>query len=143
MNVPAASLLGACVQALRTRIQPEVQGAEARTQLAAIVDLLSKLQRTVEWSAEIRAEQASAYGAGLQALQQAAQAHGLAAPAAGAGPEACMRELSDWLFSQVPAGALRDELDRLMQAALREAVAAERRHIPRTDFSTMTEDAAP
>lgn len=54
-----------------------------------------------------------------------------------------IRLLTGWLFDTVPPGPQRDELDALLRNTLREAVAAERRHVPRTDFSSMTESKEP
>lgn len=140
-----AGLLAAAQRGLRQAVQPELQSDHARAQLAAVQDILSKLERMADWSAVIPREEQEALAQGIAAFEQQAHAAGLVLPApAEAGDsldaaQARTRQLTDWLYASVPAGAKRDALDRVLHDALRQAVAAERRHVPRTDFSAMTE----
>ena len=52
--------------------------------------------------------------------------------------QARMRELIDWLFDAPMPPVLREELHALLRPILHEQVAAQRRRIPRADFSSMT-----
>lgn len=143
MNTTPAALLEAARRALRDAVRPVLADEHARTQLAAVDDILSKLQRMTAWQPALEREEGDALREGEAQFTERALALGFAPPApidAGAADASQQRarQLSDWLYDSVPAGAARDELDALLRAALRQAVAAERRHIPRTDFSAMT-----
>ncbi|MBS0449984.1 MAG: hypothetical protein JSS14_01610 [Proteobacteria bacterium] len=142
---PVGALLAAAQQGLKQAVQPELQSDHGRAQLAAVLDILSKLERMVDWSGAMLHEEEAALAHGIVAFEQRARLAGMRLPAAPqeADPleaaRARSRQLADWLFGTVPAGATLDALDGLLRGALRQAVAAERRHVPRTDFSAMTE----
>lgn len=145
MNITVAALLQAARRSLAEAVRPELQSDHALSQLAAVQDVLGKLERMADWASVIATEEAAALASGLAAFETRAADAGLVCPFAAPGSVASLadlkarsRECADWLFTTVPPGALRDELDALLRAALREAVAAERRHVPRTDFSAMT-----
>lgn len=144
MNATPTGLLEAARRALREAVRPMLADEHARTQLAAVDDILSKLQRMTAWRPALLQEEADALRQGEALFTARALALGLVPPPAAGeadapdAPQARARQLSDWLYDHVPPGAGRDELDALLRAALRQAVAAERRHIPRTDFSAMT-----
>lgn len=145
MNGSVAALLDAVRRGLRESVQPELGSDHARVQLAAVLDILAKLERMADWAPTIVREEHEALEAAIDDVAFRARAAGLTLPAGHAGTgslDACrdrIRQLSDWVFDAVPPGELRDRLDAALRAGLRAAVAAERRHVPRTDFSAMTE----
>lgn len=144
MNGPVSALLAAARRSLESAVRPELHSDHARSQLAGVLDILAKLERMTDWAPAMLREEQLALQAAVAAVESRAAAAGLALPATPAGDDlaqwqARSRQLSDWLYDTVPAGALRDELDAALRAGLRAAVAAERRHVPRTDFSAMTE----
>jgi len=141
-----SALLEAARRSLRDAVQPELRSDHARSQLAGAMDILSKLERMADWAPVMLREESAALQQCIAAFEARAVAAGLVLPNGSTAPDdplasiqARMRQLSDWLFDDVPEGSLRNELDALMRAGLREAVAAERRHVPRADFSSMTE----
>ena len=143
MNGPVSALLAAARRALEVAVRPELASDHARSQLAGVLDILAKLERMSDWAPAMLQDEQQALQVAVAAVEARAAAAGLALPAPPAGDglalwQARSRQLSDWLYDHVPAGALRDEIDATLRAGLREAVAAERRHVPRTDFSAMT-----
>lgn len=146
---PVPALLEAACRGLREAVQPELQTDHARSQLAAVLDILSKLAHMTDWAPHILREEDQALAAGIAAVQARAAAQGHTFPARAVDPAAAdaqadrARVLSDWIFETVPAGAQRDEYEQLLRHALRAAVAAERRHVPRSDFSAMTSSKEP
>jgi len=144
VNGSAAALLEAARRALREAVLPELHSDHARSQLAGAMDILAKLERMTEWTPAILRGEADALARGTAAFEARAAALGLQPPRATAEDDcletrrAHARALSDWLYDAVTDRIARAELDALLRASLREAVAAERRHVPRTDFSSMT-----
>lgn len=147
MSIQVSSLLAVARQGLLQAVRPELHSDYARSQLAAVMDILSKLERMADWSSVIQREEREALDATAAAVQVHADSLGLASqmPAATAADDTVeasrdrARQLTDWVFETLPPGAARDEFDKRLREGLRNAVAAERRHVPRTDFSTMTD----
>jgi hypothetical protein len=143
--------------ALRQGVAPELETDVARTQLAGVIDILDKLERMAVWSPALLRERIAVLDAGCAAIVLRAKEAGVAAPvdlppALSAHPtqvqveeslraaEERIRRLTDWLFdaqSALPA-PLRQDLDTLSRATLREAIAVERRLTARADLSGMT-----
>jgi hypothetical protein len=146
MNMALPALLEALRRSLRETVQPELRSDHARSQLAGVLDILGKLERMTDWLPAIEQEEHDALVKGLDAVAKLAAAAHVSLPsgpepATGNATEACrerLRRLSDWLFEAELAPAIRNEMDALARAALRESIAAQRRRIPRTDFSSMT-----
>lgn len=142
MNGSVASLLSAARRGLMESVAPELSSPHARSQLAATLDILSKLERMADWSPTIGREEGEALQATAAAVHRLAAEAGLDLPArvpdSLEGERERIRQQCDWLFAADLPAAERARLDAAMRAGLRAAVAAERRHVPRTDFSAMT-----
>jgi hypothetical protein len=147
MNTDAAALLAAARRALQAAVRPELHSDHARSQLAGVLDILAKLERMTDWAPALLDDEACLLAQAEHALAQRAATHGLALPPSDEGVplhprqarHSRARQLSDWVFDTVPAGPAQRDLEALWRAGLHEAVRAERRHVPRTDFSAMTE----
>lgn len=145
MNGSVRALLDAARSGLREAVRPEMLSDHARAQLAAVMDILAKLARMSDWAPVIVREERNALEAAIADVESRAAAAGLSLPPGRAGDDrsaACrdrIRQLSDWVFEAVPPGDVRNQLDAALRAGLRAAVGAERRHVPSTDFSAMTE----
>lgn len=143
--------------ALRQGVAPELKSDAAHAQLAGVIDVLDKLERMAVWSPALLRERISVLDAGCAAILLHACASGVAAPVeppcklpaqstqvqveeALRGAEGRMARLADWLFDAqaAPPAPLRDELDRLLRATLRDALAVEKRLTTRADLSGMT-----
>ena len=146
MNGTLVSLLQAVSRSLREVVQPELSSDHARSQLAGATDILSKLEKMADWSAAMRCEEQHALDEGNSAVMRRAAGMGIVLPPpsdASSGDmlnasHARMRQLIDWSFDANLEPSVRDEIDGLLRRALRDAVAAQRRRIPPTDFSSMT-----
>ena len=164
MNQPLPELIEAIRRSLREDIRTELQSDHARSQLAGVIDILSKLERMLVWSPDVLHEKLAALQRSCAALHALATAHGSHKPApepwtppatnpplrhaeleeAVRTGEAWLVRLTDWLFdaeAQLPEAARR-EIDAMLRGALRELLAAERKLIPRTDFGSMTAGAS-
>ena len=149
MNSELLALFRSMIASLHANVRPHVASEHARLQLAAVLDVLGKLQGMTCWSPDALHEQAEALQAGTRAFEaHAAEACvELPVPPQG-GPgglpraEARAVQLADWLFENPTLPApLRTELDALLRAALRQQLLAERKRTPLTDFSAMTASA--
>lgn len=146
MNVSVATLIEGLRRSLRDVVQPELTSDHARSQLAGVLDILAKLERMTDWLPAMQHEEQAALASGLAAIGARLATAGVTPPVdAMALPvdslEACegrVRRLVDWLFEADIAPELRAEIDALLRTSLRESVAAQRRRIPRADFSSMT-----
>jgi hypothetical protein len=146
VNATLATVIEALRRSLRDAVQPELQSDHARSQLAGVLDILGKLERMTDWLPAMQQEEHATLRKGLDDIAARAAASNVdlpVEPAAGQGDalEACherVRQVTDWLFAGDIAPDLRNELDSILRAALREALAAQRRRIPRADFSSMT-----
>ena len=138
------ALIGALCASLRADVLPELTSDHARSQLAGTLDILAKLQVMCDWSASMQCEEQAMLERSIRAVTQHALASSIT-PALVTTPgeplletQARMRELIDWLFDAPLPPALREELHALLRPILHEQVAAQRRRIPRADFSSMT-----
>jgi hypothetical protein len=144
MNGSVPALLSAARRALVQTVQPALQDEHARSQLAAIIDLLAKLERLADWSPAVVQEERGALMAAVAKVQATAAAAGVSAPHLNDSQDsveaarALVRKLSDWAFDEVAPGPVQEQLERELREGLRAAVAAERRHVARTDFSKLT-----
>jgi len=147
MNADLAALLRAVVATLRDDVRPHVGDEQARIQLAAVLDIVGKLEGMTAWAAEALHEQAHALQAGCAAVEARARGEGLRVPPPAEGgtaselvrAEGRIAQLTDWLFAQQQLDAsLRTELDAMLRQALREQLLAERKRIPLTDFASMS-----
>lgn len=143
--------------ALREGVATELKSDAAHAQLAGVIDILDKLERMAVWSPALLRERISVLDAGCAAILLRAQASGAAAPVEPARKLAAQRtqveleealrdaekrftRLTDWLFDAQAAlpAPLRRELDQLLRATLRDALAVEKRLTTRADLSGMT-----
>lgn len=158
MNQSLPELILATRVALAESVRPEITSDHANAQLAGVLDILAKLERMVVWSPVALREQAALLDAGCSAFSARLASEGMRAPASSAvapteevpsdgaamAAEARLKGLTDWLFdpSLDIAAALRVDLERILQQAMRQALIVERKLIPPTDFSAMTSAAA-
>ena len=150
MNTALPELLAALRRTLHDAVRPEMAGTYAIGQLAAVEDILGKLERMVAWSPEAYALQAQALRDGCAAFVARAAEEGFALTlmsSDAATPEAALRaaeadvmRLTDWLFDapDTLGDAARAALDALLRQALRQQLVIERQRIPLTDFGAMT-----
>lgn len=158
MNPSLEALVGSMRRALRDEILPELASDHARSQLAGVLDVLDKIESMVVWSPDVAREQLDLLDACLSQAATRIVAAGHASPpgivpAVSAVPEthAALQValadaerrfalLTDWLFSPpdtIPV-PFRDDLHDLLRMALRNTLKAQRRLVPRADFSSMT-----
>lgn len=144
--------LSAIRTALEDDVLAELASEHARSQLLGAIEVLDKLQGLMEWSPEMRREQIATLRAGSDRLR--AETAGLPAPpprpadAAGdAGLEASlgveashMGEWVDWLHAHRGeiGGERTRALEMLVRDVIQAALAAERRRISASDYSSMT-----
>ncbi|HVZ44215.1 MAG TPA: hypothetical protein VHA82_10440 [Ramlibacter sp.] len=140
MNEPVGLLIKCVSRALREHLQPELTTDYARSQLAGALDILSKLEQMADWSPSLVEEVDAALCASNSALAAAAAAAGLAVPAVTTfeSHADASRALADWLFQTPMPEEERKRLDAILRESLRACVLAQRRRIPRADFSAMT-----
>lgn len=140
MTASIRGLLHSLQRTLREDVRPELSSDHARAQLAGALDILSKLEPLVDWSAALVDAQAQPMLRALGQAEEAARQAGCPLSFAGADVEEQVRALIDLAFdpSTPWPPALREQIHALLQPALRESVAARRRLIPKTDFSSMT-----
>jgi hypothetical protein len=150
MNTPLPELLAAIRRTLHESVRPEVSGTYAVGQLAAVEDILGKLERMAGWSPEAYRLQAQALRDGCAAFVARAVQEGIALPLSSSepvAPEAALRaaeadamRLTDWLFDapETLGVTARAELDALLRNTLRAQLVIERQRIPLTDFGAMT-----
>jgi hypothetical protein len=156
MNIALSQLVQALRRTLNDNVLPELHTDHARGQLAAVQDILGKLETMAVWSPDALAQQTEVL---LQACAD------FRAAVARAGVDLCLHEtppaswdddtlrdaqaqliqLSDWLFD---AGAKLDrpiqaELNAILLLAMREQLVIQRKLIPLTDFGAMTTAASP
>jgi hypothetical protein len=143
-------------EAIRAALQRDVLGElsseHARSQLLGAIDVLDKLEGLVEWSPEMLDEQIAALSAGSARLS--AQTHGLPGPRP-AGTDAVdpgspegrlgveaglVRDWVDWLYAH--RAELDPETSRALERVIRDVIqatlAAERRRIQASNYSSMT-----
>jgi len=163
MNQSLEALIGSMGRALREEILPELSSDHARSQLAGVLDVLGKIESMVVWSPGVLREQLDVIEACLRQATGRIAALGHAAPtgiepgagapsvdqaelqAALADAERRMARLIDWVFSppaSMPAAGLH-ELHDLLRTTLRHTLKAQRRVVPRADFSSMTASRQP
>lgn len=147
MNADLAALIRAVTSTLRDGVRPHVADEQARIQLAAVLDVLGKLEGMAAWAPDALAQQAQVLAAGCAAFEARAAQAGLPLPPPDGGesaPDLARAErravqLTDWLFAQDGLdAALHAELDALLRQALRQQLLAERKRIPLTDFASMS-----
>ena len=146
MTVSVATLIEALSRSLRDVVQRELTSDHSRSQLAGVLDILAKLEHMTDWLPAMLQEERDALARGLAAIDESLTAAGVVLPAdAAAVPDASAaaydertRRLVDWRFEADIAPGLRAEIDSMLRTSLRESVAAQRRRIPRADFSSMT-----
>ena len=146
MNADLSALFSAVMAALREDVRPHVADEQARIQLAAVLDILGKLQGMTAWAPDALHQQAQVLQAGCEAFEARAAQGGVPVPAAAEGDapelvraERRIEQLTDWLFAQDRLDApLCAELDALLRATLRQQLVAERKRIPLTDFASMS-----
>jgi ssDNA-binding replication factor A large subunit len=88
MNAELQALLRAVVTTLREDVRPHVQDEQARIQLAAVFDVLGKLEGMTAWAPDALRQQAQALQAGAQAFEARAAQADLRLPAANASADA-------------------------------------------------------
>jgi hypothetical protein len=156
MNIALSQLVQALRRTLDDNVRPELHTDHARGQLAAVQDILGKLETMAVWSPDAVAQQTAVL---LQACAdfRAAVAHAgvdlrlpETSPAsrddeALQGAEMQLMQLTDWLFDAGAALArpLQAELDAILRQAMREQLVIQRKLIPLTDFGAMTSAARP
>lgn len=156
MNIELSKLIEALRRTLQDNVLPELRTDHARGQLAAVQDVLGKLERMAVWSPDAAAQQARVLtdGCALFLARLAQSGVELAPPVSGAGgttqealqaAEAQVMHLTDWLFD-VGASLPRPvhaELDAILRQTLRDQLTLQRKLIPLTDFGAMTSAATP
>lgn len=157
MNQSLPALLDAMRRVLRQEILPELGSEFGRSQLLGLLDILEKLERLVVWSPDVMREQLAAIRHGCAQFESMARDLGKPAPP---GPEFALLQqathgeleqdlkkansrvidLTDWLYSPDATFSAdeRASLESLMRDTIQKTVAAERRLVSRTNFSTMT-----
>ena len=156
MNIELSKLIEALRRTLVDNLRPELSTDHARGQLAAVHDILEKLERMAVWSPAVAAQQAGVLVEGctvfLARLAQAGVKLPLPAPRQDDPPEdallaaeAQVMQLTDWLFSDGAAlpKSVNAELDAILRQALRKQLMIQRKLIPLTDFGAMTSVAKP
>lgn len=146
MNAELSSLFRTVITVLNDEVWPEVSDEQVRIQLAAVVDILGKLQGMTAWAPDALQQQAQALQAGCQSFEALATKAGLTLPAPVEGDadelwriEQRLVQLTDWLFAHKDmAEPLRTKLDMLLRDAMRQQLLAERKRIPLTDFASMS-----
>jgi hypothetical protein len=161
MNQSLTGLMEVMRGSLRDVVLPELTTDHARSQLAGVLDLLGVLENQLVWSPDTLREQLRAIEQGELRIAARAEEAGCILPVAvmGASPVAplCQAELeqtvgageqrlvalADYLYltDALPAAlpvSLRDELDALLRSTLRETLVAQRRLVPKANFSAMT-----
>ena len=146
MNTDLSALFRTVITVLNDEVRPKVSDEQVRIQLAAVVDILGKLQGMTAWAPDAMQQQAQALQAGCQSFEALATQAGLTLPA----PVVCnadelgrveqrLVQLTDWLFAHKDMDeSLRTELDMLLCDAMRQQLLAERKRIPLTDFASMS-----
>lgn len=156
MNIELSKLIEALRRTLHDNVQPELHTDHARGQLAAVQDVLTKLERMAVWSPDAAAQQARVLSEGCDLfLARLARAGVVLAPPPVApcdtaqtallAAEAQVMHLTDWLFdaaADLPP-SLHAELDSLLLQTLRQQLTLQRKLIPLTDFGAMTSAARP
>jgi hypothetical protein len=158
MSQSLTGLLEAMRRALHDDVKPELNTDFARTQIAGVLDILSKFEQMLVWSPDIMHERFDALAAGANSFADRVAAAGYELPpsqnlvlppnwhqadleTALHASEDRLITLSDWLFDNAPAlpQALYSELDSKLRETLRSALMAERRLVPRANFTAMTD----
>ncbi len=150
--VKISDYIAAIRSALQTDVQSELVSEHARSQLLGAIEVLDKLQGLMEWSPEMLLEQSAALGSGSERLR--AETRDMPEPPERAhenadvaepeervrGDAAHMGEWVDWLYAH--RGGLDADRSRALEMLVRDviqaALAAERRRISASDYSSMT-----
>lgn len=156
MNIELSKLIEALRRTLADNVQPELRTDHARGQLAAVQDILGKLERMAVWSPDASAQQALVLAEGcadfLARLAQAGVKLPLPASGQDGSPEDALlaaeaqaMQLIRWLFDEGAAlpQPVQAELDAILRQALRQQLIIQRKLIPLTDFGAMTSVAKP
>ena len=156
MNISLCQLTLALRCALEENVKPELQTDYARSQLAAVQDILGKLERMAVWSPDVQAQQvnvllqacadfkATAVRLGVDLRLPEALLSGTDGTSL-RDAEAQLMQFTDWLFDsgETLARPINSELDRILRQALREQLVIQRKLIPLTDFGAMTSASQP
>ena len=152
MNIALSQLIEALRRSLADEVGPELSTDHARGQLAAVQDILGKIERMAVWSPDAATQQVSVLAQGCAAFVDRLKQAGIELesfePSADAdlhAVEARVLQLTDWLFdagSTLPR-PLRDDLDAILRQAMRQQLLVQRKLIPLTDFGAMTSAARP
>jgi hypothetical protein len=144
--------IAAIRSALQTDVQAELVSEHARSQLLGAIEVLDKLQGLMEWSPEMLVEQGVALRSGSERLraetrdmpERPLRPHendDVAEPEGRLrGDAAHMGEWVDWLYAHrdgLEADRFR-ALEMLVRDVIQAALAAERRRISASDYSSMT-----
>jgi hypothetical protein len=156
MNISLCQLTQALRRTLEENVKPELQTDHARSQLAAVQDILGKLERMAVWSPDVQAQQVHVLVQACANFKATALRLGvdlrlpdaLLSETDGASlrdAEVQLMQLTDWLFDFGArlARPIYSELDRILRQALREQLVIQRKLIPLTDFGAMTSAALP
>lgn len=144
--------IAAIRSALQTDVQAELVSEHARSQLLGAIEVLDKLQGLMEWSPEMLLEQGAALRSGSERLRAETgdlpegppkphENDEVAVPEERLCREAAhMGEWVDWLYTH-REGLDADRsrvLEMLVRDVIQAALAAERRRISASDYSSMT-----
>jgi hypothetical protein len=156
MNIALSQLVQALRRTLDDNVRPELHTDHARGQLAAVQDILGKLETMAVWSPDAVAQQTAVLLQACADFRAAVARAGVdlclpeTLPAGGdddalRDAQAQLMQLTDWLFG---AGAtlarpLQAQLDAILSQAMREQLIIQRKLIPLTDFGAMTSAARP
>jgi hypothetical protein len=150
--VKISDYIAAIRSALQTDVQAELVSEHARSQLLGAIEVLDKLQGLMEWSPDMLVEQSAALRSGSERLraetpdmpERPPRPHentDVAEPEERLRGEAAhMSEWIDWLYAhrdRLDADRSR-ELEMLVRDVIQAALAAERRRISASDYSSMT-----
>lgn len=157
MNQPLDQLIEVLCASLCAEVLPELRSDHARSQLAGVLDTLTKLERMVVWSPDVLQEQLAAMRGGIDVVIARVRQAGATPPVAGlpalppqaryaeleqavrAG-ERALADITDWLFGKAHglAPGDRQAIEQLLRDTLRAALMPERKLVAKADFTSMT-----